>query len=104
MSGGGNPNVTGGGKRDLRQHLREPILTFIGMMALLAINALTGWLQPFPQVWILNLGVLVLMVATVLMFSMEVIQEPALIRFFSVLGFCWVAILFTMTLIDYTSR
>ena len=91
-------------KRELWHHLREPVITFLALMGLLAINVATGWLQPFPQVWILNLAVMVLMIATVLLFSMEVIQEPSLIRFFSILGFCWVGILFTMTLIDYLTR
>ena len=44
------------------------------------------------------------MVATVLLFSMEVRKEPPLTRVFSLLGFCWVAVLFGMTLIDYLTR
>lgn len=91
-------------KSDLRQQMRVPFLAFVGLLVMLAINIATGWFQPFPDVWILNLCVLILMIATVLLFSMEVIHEPALIRFFSVLGFCWVMILVTMVLIDYTSR
>lgn len=91
-------------KHDLRRHLRTPLLTFVGLLVALAINVTIGWFQPLPQAWILNLGILVAMVATVLLFSMEVIKEPGLIRVYSVIGFCWVAILFTMTLIDYLSR
>ena len=91
-------------KRELTHRMREPILTLVGLMSLLAVNAVTGWFQLFPHVWILNLGVLVMMIATVLLFSMEVIKDAPLVRFFSLLGFCWVGILFAMVLIDYTTR
>ena len=91
-------------KRDLMRRMRVPIMTFVALMLMLTLNAITGWFQFFPNVWILNLGVLVLMIFTVLLFSMEVIKDPPLIRFFSALGFCWVGILFTMVLIDYTTR
>lgn len=113
MSGGGKPAGVSGGmdaeitadqKRELAHRMRTPVITFIGLMGLLTLNAITGWFQFFPNTWGLNLGVLVLMVAVVLLFSMEVIKDPPLVRFFSVLGFCWVGILFTMVLIDYTTR
>ena len=44
------------------------------------------------------------MVGTVLVVSMELPQEPPIIRFFALIGFCWVAIMFTMTLADYLGR
>lgn len=91
-------------KRELRHHLREPVLTFVALLVFLAINIALGWLQPFPHAWLVELPIMVLMIATVLLFSMEVIEEPSLVRFFSMLGFCWVGILFTMTLIDYLTR
>lgn len=96
--------VTPEQKRELMHRMREPLLTFAGLMGLLTLNAVTGWFQFFPNTWGLNLGVLVLMIAVVLLFSMEVIKDPPLIRFFSLLGFCWVGILFAMVLIDYTTR
>ena len=91
-------------RRELAHRMRDPLVTFLGLMSLLAVNALVGWFQPFLHAWTLNLGVLVVMIAVVLLFSMEVIKDPPLVRFFSVLGFCWVGIMFTMTLIDYTTR
>ncbi len=96
--------ITAAQKRELMHRMREPLMTFVGLLGLLALNAITGWFQFFPHTWALNLGVLVLMIAVVLLFSMEVIKDPPLIRFFSVLGFCWVGILFAMVLIDYTTR
>jgi cytochrome c oxidase subunit 4 len=91
-------------KRELWHHMREPVMSFAALMALLAINVTIGWLHPFPGVWALEGAIMVVMIAVVLLISMEVIAETALVRFFSVLGFCWVAILFTMTLIDYVTR
>ena len=96
--------LTEGEKRALRHHLREPVLTFFALICLFAVNVVTGYWQPFPHVWILNIGIMALMIAVVLLFSMEVVQEPALVRLFSILGFCWVGILVTLTLIDYTNR
>ena len=90
--------------RDLWHHMRAPLMTFGALLVFLAVNLFAGWMQPFPHVWIAELAVLVVMIATVLLFSMEVIEDPALVKFFSILGFCWVAILFAMTLIDYLGR
>ena len=91
-------------KRRLGARLRVPLFSFLVLMGLLAVNVVLGATLPFPQVWIIQLLVLVTMVAVVLLFSMEVLHEPPLIRLFSVLGFCWVGILFAMTLIDYLTR
>ncbi len=35
---------------------------------------------------------------------MEVRHEPPLVKLFAGIGFFWVGILFTMTLVDYLSR
>ncbi len=102
--GGMDAKVTEAQKRELLHRMRTPILTFAGLMGLLSLNTFVGWFQFFPETWALNLGVLALMIGVVLLFSMEVIKDPPLVRFFSALGFCWVGILFTMVLIDYTTR
>ncbi|HEX4768910.1 MAG TPA: oxidase [Lichenihabitans sp.] len=96
--------LSAGEKRKLMARMRVPLFSFIALMGLLAVNVLLGATLPFPQVWIVQLLVLATMVAVVLLFSMEVLHEPPLIRLFSVLGFCWVGILFAMTLIDYLTR
>lgn len=102
--GGMDAKMTEAQKRELVDRMRTPILTFVALIGLLSINTFVGWCQFFPQTWMLNIGVLVLMIGVVLLFSMEVIKDPPLVRFFSVLGFCWVGILFAMVLIDYTTR
>ena len=91
-------------KRDIKARMKVPTISFTVLMALLAINVLLGATIPFEKVWILETVVLVTMVVVVLLLSMEVIHEPPLIRLYAVLGFCWVSILFTMTLIDYLTR
>lgn len=88
----------------LRRSLRTPVLTFLALLALLAVNVALGATLPFANVWIIELAVVATMVALILLFSMEVIHEPPLVRLFSGLGFFWVAILMGMTLTDYLAR
>ena len=88
----------------LRRRLRTPVLTFLTLLALLAVNVTLGATRPFAQVWIVELLVVAVMVALILLVSMEVIREPPLIRLFSALGFFWVAILVGMTLTDDLAR
>ena len=88
----------------LRKRLRTPVLTFLALLALLAVNVTLGATLPFAQVWIVELAVVAVMVALILLVSMEVIHEPPLIRLFSGLGFFWVAIMVGMTLTDYLAR
>ena len=91
-------------RREIWARMRVPLVTFVALMVFLAINLAVGWLHPIEHAWIIEAPIMVLMIVVVLFYSMEVSHDPPLIRFFSVLGFCWVAILFTMTLIDYSTR
>jgi cytochrome c oxidase subunit 4 len=88
----------------LRRHLRTPVLTFLALLALLAVNVALGASLPFAQVWIVELLVVAVMVAIILLVSMEVRHEPPLVKLFSGIGFFWVAILMGMTLTDYLAR
>lgn len=89
---------------DFVRRMKVPVFAFAGLLILLAVNVALGVLMPFPSVWIVELAVAVAMIVVVLLFSMEILHEPPLMRLFSLLGFCWVGILFTMTLIDYLTR
>ena len=91
-------------RSDFIRRMTVPVLAFAGLLLLLAVNVTLGVLMPFPNVWMIELAVAVAMIVVVLLFSMEILHEPPLMRLFSVLGFCWVGILFTMTLIDYLTR
>lgn len=86
------------------RHMRVPFAAFVALLALLAVNVALGALLPFRDVWAVELGVATVMVAVVLLFSMEVVHEPPLVRLFSGLGFIWVGILIGMTMVDYLSR
>ena len=44
------------------------------------------------------------MVLTVLLFSMEVLEEAPLLRFFSAYGFAWLAVMIVLTMTDYLTR
>lgn len=88
----------------LRRRLRVPVLTFLALLGLLAVNVTLGATLPFAHVWALELAVVGLMAGIILLVSMEVRKEPPLIRLFSGLGFFWVCILMGMTLTDYLAR
>ncbi len=91
----------------LRRHMRKPVLTFLALLALLAllaVNVALGATVPFAYTWALEMAVVSVMVALILLVSMEVRTEPPLVKLFSVLGFFWVAILVGMTLTDYLAR
>ena len=91
-------------KHAFLKRMNLPIRVFIGLMLSLGTMVLFGATTPSYSVWIPEVLVLLTMVVTVLLFSMEIIKEPPLIRLYSVLGFCWVSVLFAMTLIDYLTR
>ena len=91
-------------RRTLLRHMRTPLLSFVALLTLLAINVTLGALLPFRAVWMVEAAVTACMVAIVLIVSMELLHEPPLVRLFSVLGFFWVCILFGMTLTDYLAR
>ena len=91
-------------KRLLRSRLGKPLRTLVILLLLLGLIVLLGAWLPFKQAWMLEFAATVTMVLTVLVVSMELLQEPPIIRFFAIVGFFWVLILFTMTLVDYLTR
>jgi cytochrome c oxidase subunit 4 len=91
-------------KHAFLKRMNLPVRVFIGLMLSLGTMILFGATTPSYSVWILEALVLLTMIVTVLLFSMEIIEEPPLIRLYAVMGFCWVGVLFGMTLIDYLTR
>jgi cytochrome c oxidase subunit 4 len=89
---------------ELKAHLRTPFLTMLFLLALLLVNGLLGYFFLANDMWILEVIVAFVMVATVIIVSMEAHKEPPLIRLFSAIGFFWVAILFCLTMMDYATR
>ncbi len=91
-------------RRLLWRHMRTPAISFLALMCLLAINVALGVTLPFRHVWMVEAAVTLCMVLVVLLVSMEVWRDTPLIRVFSMLGFFWVLMMFTMTLTDYLGR
>ncbi|GAN76728.1 hypothetical protein [Acidisphaera rubrifaciens] len=88
----------------LLRHMRVAVAAFAALLVGLGAIVVLGVVAPSSASSVIMLVLLAAMVATVLLFSMEVPQEPPLTRFFSGLGFAWVAILVGMTLLDYFTR
>jgi len=96
--------MTADEKRALWRQMRVPLLGFIALLGLLAINVALGAIVNFRGSWVVEACVTVCMVGVVLLLSMDVREASPLIRLFSGLGFFWVLIMFTMTLTDYLWR
>ena len=91
-------------RRVLVEHMRKPLRVFVALMVMLGAIVLLGALVPSHLASLVELAFTVGMVLTVLLFSMDVAEEPPLLRFFSFLGFCWMAILFGLIATDYLTR
>jgi cytochrome c oxidase subunit 4 len=83
--------------------MRLPVLSFAALVTLLGANVVLGHFLP-PHAAFAEVAVTFVQVLVVLLVSMEVLEEPPLLRFFSALGFLWVVILFAMTIVDYATR
>lgn len=90
--------------RALWQHMRTPVFAFAALLVLLGINGTLGEFVPFPNVWMIEAAVAVTMVLVVLAFTMELLDEPPILPLFTFISFFWVAILFSLTLLDYLTR
>lgn len=91
-------------ERTLWHHMRTPAYTFVALLVMLGGIVLLGAILPFPSAWMVEAALAVTMVVTVLLFSMEVVKEPPMMRVFAAMGFFWVLILLGMTVIDYLTR
>jgi len=89
---------------ELKERLRTPILTFLALQALLGTNVLLGIFFLGNRIWIVEVFIAAAMVAIVILFAMEALKDPPLTRLFAAIGFCWVAILFALTMVDYATR
>jgi caa(3)-type oxidase subunit IV len=91
-------------RRELWRRMQIPVFAFVVLLMFLSAIVLLGALAPSRIASFIEIGLAVCMIVTVLLFSMEVRLEAPLMRFFSLLGFAWVCILFGMVLLDYLSR
>ena len=91
-------------QREIWRHMRVPVFAFAALLCFLAGIILLGALVPSSVASYLEAGLTLCMMVTVLLFTMEVREERPLLRFFSLLGFAWVLVLFGMTMLDYVTR
>jgi cytochrome c oxidase subunit 4 len=91
-------------RRAIWSQMRVPTYAFPVLMLCLSGIVLLGALAPSHISSILELALLAVMVLTVLLFSMEIREEPPLLRFFSAFGFAWVAVMFVLLMVDYLAR
>ena len=97
--------VPQGAERDaIRAAMRVPVLAWAALLVMLAIIVLLGALVPSRTASFIEAGLTLCMILTVLLFSMEVRRETALMRFYAALGFCWLTVLIAMTMLDYFTR
>jgi cytochrome c oxidase subunit 4 len=89
---------------ELKHHLRTPLLTMLALLSLLGVNVLLGIFFISGHAWIIEMIIAATIVAIVILFAMEVVKDPPIIRLFAGLGFFWVAILFSLTMVDYATR
>jgi cytochrome c oxidase subunit IV len=89
---------------ELKRRLRAPILTMLALLALLGTNVVLGIFFINDRAWIAEVFIAMAMVAIVILFAMEALKDPPIIRLFAGLGFFWVAILFALTMVDYATR
>jgi cytochrome c oxidase subunit IV len=89
---------------ELTRRLRTPFLTMLALLALLGTNVILGIFFISNRVWIAEVFIAMAMVAIVILFAMEALKDPPIIRLFAALGFFWVAILFSLTMVDYATR
>lgn len=83
---------------------RTPVLTWIALMALLAINAALAFLPLGRAKLGVNLGVAVVQVALLGFFFMRLDKASWLVRLTALAGLFWLVFLFALAGSDYLSR
>jgi cytochrome c oxidase subunit 4 len=89
---------------ELKRHLRTPFLTMLALLGMLGVNVVLGVFFITGYAWIVEVLIAATMVATVIVVAMEAHKEPPVTRLFTGLGFFWVAILLSLTMVDYATR
>lgn len=91
-------------RRFVRERLRTPIIVLVVLLTLLGVETLIGATSTTGTWWLAEFGCALTMVALVIVFSMEMFQHQPIVRLFSLLGFFWVGILFSLIMVDYLTR
>jgi cytochrome c oxidase subunit 4 len=88
---------------ELKPKLRMPLMVMLALWGLLLFNSLLG-VFIHNNIWYLEVPVAASMVAIVILFSMEAVKAAPIVRLFAGIGFFWVAIMFTLIMVDYATR
>lgn len=91
-------------KQKIWAAMRVPVFAFLALLIFLAAIVCLGTFVPGRTASFIEAGLTLCMILTVLLFSMEVRHEASLLKFYALLGFCWLTILILMTMVDYVTR
>ena len=98
------PLFTDAQRREFLHRMNMPLRVFAGLTLSLGTMVLLGATTPTSWIWVPEVAVLLVMVVVTMLYAMEVMEEPPLMRMWSAVGFAWLCILFGMVLIDYLTR
>jgi cytochrome c oxidase subunit IV len=80
------------------------IYVFVGLMALLALTALTVRLPAGPWSLPLSLGIATAKLALIFFYFMQLRHHRGMVRIFALAGFFWLGISGVLTFSDYLTR
>ena len=97
-------SMTADERRKIWKAMRVPVFACAALLVCLAAIVGLGWFSPGRTTSFVVAGLTLCMILTMLLFSMEVRDEAPLLRFYALLGFCWLGVLMLMTMVDYVTR
>lgn len=83
---------------------RGPVLAWIGLLLLFAINLGSAFIPLGSGNVILNLFIAAVMAAVLAIFLMDLWNSQTLVRVVAVAGLFWMVLMFSLTFSDYLSR
>jgi cytochrome c oxidase subunit IV len=94
----------GNGSSITRSLWYGPLLTWVALMVLFAINLASAYIPLGTANLAVNLFIAAVMAATLFIFLMDLKNAKALIRVVAVAGLFWMTMMFSLTFSDYLSR
>jgi cytochrome c oxidase subunit IV len=96
-----NSETSGVSTRDL---WFGPLLAWVGLMVLFAINLASSYVPLGRANVVINLLIAAVMAATLFIVLMDLRNAKALVRVVAVAGLFWMMMMFSLTFSDYLSR
>ena len=91
-------------RREIWSHMRVPAFAAGSLLCFLLAIVLLGTIAPGRAASFIEAGLAICKMLTVLLFSMEVRNQPDLMRLYACFGFAWLSVLAGMTMVDYWTR